>query len=93
MFRVYKPKNVVRVKAVQVTKDNIQALADLLMGRVSIGDDPGMPASFLQIPTFDGIKTAEVGQWVLRNEANELIIMDNVDFEKAYDVARNTAVA
>jgi hypothetical protein len=88
VFRVYKPKNIVRVKAVQVTSENIQALADLLLGRVGTSVVYENQSN-LQIPTFDGAKTFEISQWILRDDDNQLSAMDNVDFTKAYEVARN----
>lgn len=91
MFRVYKPKNIVRVKAVQVTTQNIADLAQLLMGRVIRVGDGDNPTG-ISVATFDGVKDFPVGCWILRSDENELSSMTDEEFQGVYEVARNTSV-
>jgi hypothetical protein len=89
-FRVYKPKNVVKVRAEQVTEETIQEIADRLMGRVSKPADP-LGKEILEVPTLKGIVVFEIGTWILRNDENEITKMSNAEFEKTYEVARNVS--
>lgn len=89
-FRVYKPKNLFRVKAEQVTKENVHEIASNLMGRVVFEDntDNSVPGG-IAVPTFDGVKTFTIGTWILRSDDNTLSGMTDVEFQKSYEVARN----
>lgn len=92
-FRVYKPKGLDRVKAVQVTKDNMESLAELLMGRVSNLDlvargDKAVKG--IDFPTLEGNKHAAMGFWIIRKDGNAFEIMDDSKFQESYEVARNT---
>lgn len=98
MFRVYKPKNFVKVRALQVTKENVNDVAGLLLGRVAFSQEPvirgeaptsGPEAIGVDIPTFDGIMHFPIGEWVLRSEDNTLSRMSAGEFENTYEVARN----
>lgn len=94
MFRVYKPKNFIKVRALQVTNDNVNDVAGLLLGRVALSDTH-VTAGFvpevlgIDVPTFDGPLRFEVGSWIIRAEDNSLSKMTNEEFEKTYEVARN----
>src|ERR1051325_9341395 len=97
MFRVYKPKNFIKVRALQVTQQNVQDVAALLLGRVSEWDDnhPGDGSGSLivkgvEVPTFEGAKRFEIGSWIIRAEDNTLSKMTAKEFEDTYEVARNT---
>lgn len=87
-FRVYKPKNLFRVKAEQVTKDNLQEIAANLIGRITpfTDDDDRL---CVEVPTFDGIMRFEIDSWIVRNDDNSLRKLSNEEFEKTYEVARN----
>ena len=96
MFRVYKPKNFVKVRALQVTKDNVNEVASLLLGRVKFSDEP-VPRDGtkpepvgVDVPTFDEPLHFEIGSWVVRAEDNSLSKMTADEFDKTYEVARNT---
>ena len=96
MFRVYKPKNLYKIRAVQVTAENVGEIATNLMGRVVLseesvprGETP--PPIGVDVPTFEGVKRFNIGQWVIRSEDNSLTVMNHEDFDKTYEVARNTA--
>lgn len=92
MFRVYKPKNFIKVRALQVTVANISEVAGLLLGRVSqwkTDVDEAPTTQGVEVPTFDGPLRFEVGSWIIRAEDNSLSKMSNEEFKKTYEVARN----
>lgn len=95
MFRVYKPKNFVKVRALQVTKENAQDVAALLLGRVALSDthapDGTRDVLGVDVPTFEQPMHFEVGSWVLRADDNTLSKMSAEEFDKTYEVARNTS--
>lgn len=101
MFRVYKPKNVVNIKAVQVQKETAQDIANLVMGRVVYGEpdapegavttrDVERPVVGIEVPTFEGRLYIPLGDWLTRADDNTLGKMENTKFQKDYDVARKT---
>lgn len=88
MFRVYKPKNFIKVRALQVTAENIKDVAGLLLGRVKTEESLGAPTG-IDVPTFDGPLRFEIGDWILRAEDNTLTKMSAEEFNNTYEVARN----
>lgn len=100
MFRVYKPKNFVKVRALQVTAENVNDVAALLLGRVGEWPDENYAGELpptgiapnirgVEVATFDGVKRFEIGSWVIRAEDNSLSRMSPEEFDKTYEVARN----
>lgn len=91
MFRVYKPKGD-RVKAVQVQADNAKEIADAFMGRAAGSRENGIDGQIdhVLIPTLDGPKRLEFGMWIVRVEGQPVQIMDNVDFQNRYELAKTT---
>jgi hypothetical protein len=86
MFRVYKPKGLFRIKAVQVTGDNVQEIAAMFMGRVSLENDV---LTGVDLPTLDGVKHFPLNDWIVRTESNSLKHITNEEFEETYEVAVN----
>lgn len=91
MFRVYKPKNLFRLRAVQVTEKTLPEITSNLMGRVALSEtdaENGSPKVLgVDVPTFEGVKRFEVGTWIIKSEDNSLGKMSNDEFEKTYEVA------
>lgn len=89
MFTVFKPKGG-RVKAVKVTLENVAELAKLFQGRV-FGKDGADNASpridGFEYPTFDGIKKAALGDYVIDKD-NGYDITQGKEFEDTYEPAR-----
>lgn len=94
MFLVYKPKGT-RVKADQITLDNVGDMARMLMGRVrkTQPDFEGVSSVLgIEYPTFEGIVRADVGSWIVQDTAGVFVqIMTDEEFTSAYERARNTA--
>lgn len=90
-FRMYKPKDIRRVKAALLTADNARDLARYLNGRVVIPEGEqnplGVPTS-IQVPTFDGVKSFDVGSWIVVDD-DTMKQISNEEFEATYDVAVN----
>lgn len=91
-FRVYKPRNFVTLKAEQLTNNTIDDLANRLMGRIVHHkvDQLGDHQTALQVPTFDGPIVFLLGDYIIRNDDNTLSKMSAEEFEKTYELARNT---
>lgn len=93
-FLTYKPRPVTdKVKAIQVTPENIDEIAAEMYGEV-IQDfqfeptEPGL--TVVALPTLQGPKHYEMGSWIIRNGNNTLGKMNDTVFNQTYEVARNT---
>jgi hypothetical protein len=92
-FLTYKPRPVTdKVKAIQVTTENIGEIATEMFGEV-ITDfqfEPTSPeVTVVAIPTLKGAKHYEIGSWIVRN-GGALGHLTDAEFQKTYEVARNT---
>lgn len=89
MFRAYKPRGFQRIRAVQVTLNRIEDLANTLMGEVTYGydDDNGTHVTGIKVPTLDGPMEFKIGTWVVRLENNRLKKMTDEAFQKEYELA------
>ncbi len=92
MFKVYKPKGD-RVKAVQVTTDTLEEIAETLMGRL-VWPEPGGDQSLttaigVEIPTLDGNTLLRINMWVVRaNGSNKVKFLTDEEFEQTYEPVR-----
>lgn len=86
MFRVYKPKGLFRIKAVQVTTDNIQEIATVHMGRVVVRNDEAVG---VDIPTLEGTKHFALSDWIVKTEDNRLDLVPAEEFDNTYELAVN----
>lgn len=99
MFLMYKPKGD-RVRAEQVTAENVADLAKLFNGRLIkegyAADDytrePGQHADYkiagFEYPTFEGIKKINLGEWVIQNDDGTYRKMSDKEFTERYEQAR-----
>lgn len=93
MFRVYKikPKVAEKIKAVQVTKDTIVDLSNILLGRMVTAEDSGKAVvTGLEFPTLSGPIYAPMTDWIIREEGNVFRVMSDAEFTENWEVARNT---
>lgn len=92
-FRVYKRKPTVaeKIKADQVTVDTMYELVNQLSGRVKTEKISGETVNAgIEFPTMDGIKTALLGEWIIRHDHTTYEIVSNEKFTETWEVARNT---
>lgn len=94
MYRVYKPKGLFRIKAVQVTVEKAGEIANNLSGRVTgdtqVRNELGhIVPTGIKVPTMDGVLEVPLNSWIVRKEDNSFEVMSNEDFEAKYEVAVN----
>jgi hypothetical protein len=85
MFRKFKPKNLVRIDAIQLTAEVASKVAAHFNGRQFTEEtDPGK--SGVEFPTFAGVKKVYLGQYIIK-KADGYDIVDAKKFEDEYELA------
>lgn len=103
MFKKFKPKGLQRIDAVQITTDTVVYLSGLFMGRlteeqvnlaesaVSPFPEPQMKVTGFEYPTFEGIKWAVLGEWVIRLDNGGHQVMSDKEFQETFEPAYTTS--
>lgn len=95
LFRVYKPKSILQVRAVLVTTENVQQISNEMGGRLTYDDAPTpkgtkVKTTGFEVATFDGVKKFPLGEYFIRMEDGSLKSMNAEEFDSQFELARNT---
>lgn len=86
MERTFRPKGT-SVKAVQVTDETIDYAVEWCAGGKSHTDDSEL---VVLVPTLNGVKNANNGDYVVRIKGEGFKVMTAEDFEDRYEPVRTT---
>lgn len=82
-FSKYRPKTSSRLAAIEITDANIEEIASEVGGKVDVTNINNRTLIF---PTLDGIQTALVGQYLVKDKTGKLSALDGPAFLAEYEI-------